>query len=306
MVNRPDSINNNHHFLTSFEWPTWLLIIFVYGSWLLLVQHYHTIGPILAIPLLILVGALFGSLCHELIHGHPTQITQLNTLLGSIPLTLFLPYSIYRETHIRHHQDDNITLPGIDPESYYCAASEYRLKSSPGKIFAWINMTIAGRLMFNPMIEILKLATLAFRSIISVEVSALKVWGTHLISVALLLLLITQYFEIPLWHYLLIAYSANSLTRIRSFYEHRARVNISERTVLMEPCLFFRILFLNLNYHLAHHENPSTPWYQLGDFYRTHRSDLISRSGDFYYKGYHHWLLGHLFRPVDSPVHPFA
>jgi fatty acid desaturase len=289
----------------SFEWPTWLLVLAVYGGWILLLQHYHLIGPIFAAPLLILVCALHGSMCHELIHGHPTRITAFNSLLGSIPLTLFLPYPIYRESHLTHHHDENITLPGKDPESYYCSASEYRRKSRPGKLFAWINMTIAGRLLFNPAIEIFSLGKLVCNALKTGEVHALKVWGIHLVSVALLMLLIVQYFQVPWWHYLLIAYFANSLTRIRSFYEHRARFDVSERTVLMEPCLFFKIMFLNLNFHLAHHEHPSIPWYRLGDYYREHRTDLISRSGDFYYGGYRHWLLGHLFRPIDSPIHPF-
>jgi len=292
-------------FTASFEWPTWLLILSVYGGWFLLMQYYHSLGPIVALPLLIVVCTLHGSLCHELIHGHPTRITALNSLLGSVPLTLFLPYSIYRESHLTHHHDENITLPGKDPESYYCSASEYGRKSRPGKMFAWVNMTIAGRLLFNPAVEILGLGKLAFNTVKSGDTEALKIWGIHLVSVGLLMLLIVQYFQVPWWHYLLIAYFANSLTRIRSFYEHRARTTVSERTVLMEPCLFFRILFLNLNFHLAHHENPSIPWYQLGDYYHDHRSDLISRSGDFYYGGYRHWLLGHLFRPVDSPIHPF-
>lgn len=302
---RVNSAHDDNRYSALIESPTWMLIILVYGSWFLLVQNYHLIGPIIAAPLLVIVCTLFGSLCHELIHGHPTRITILNTLLGSIPLTLFLPYPIYRESHIQHHCDENITMPGIDPESYYCSASDYRLKSKLGKVFAWVNMTIAGRLLFSPVIEIFKLITLAFKAVKTADTSALKIWGIHLVSMVLLLLLITLYFDILLWQYLLIAYFAGSLTRIRSFYEHRARAKITERTVLMEPCWFFRILFLNLNYHLAHHENPSLPWYQLGDFYQAHKVELISRSGGFYYNGYHHWLLGHLIRPIDSPVHPY-
>jgi len=166
---------NNFRYLSSIEWPTWLLIIFVYASWFLLLQYYHLIGPIFAVPLLIVTCALYGSMCHELIHGHPTRITTLNTLLASIPLTLFLPFPIYRESHLQHHHDENITLPGKDPESYYVSASEYQLKSRPGKMFAWINMTIAGRLLFNPLIEILGLAKLAFEAIKSVDSNALKI-----------------------------------------------------------------------------------------------------------------------------------
>jgi len=289
----------------SIEWPTWILIFAVHGGWFALLQYYHAIGPTISAPLLVVVCAWHGSMCHELIHDHPTRITGLNSLLGSIPLSLFLPYAIYRESHLIHHHDENITLPGKDPESYYCSAREYRRKSKAGKAFVWINMTVAGRLLFNPMVEITGLGKQAVNAVKSGDAEALKVWAIHIVSVALLLLLIVQYFQVPWWHYLLIAYFANSLTRIRSFYEHRARTAVSERTVLMEPSLFFRLLFLNLNYHLAHHEHPSIPWYRLGDYYREHRVDLISRSGDFFYTGYRHWLLGFLFRPVDSPIHPF-
>jgi len=291
--------------LASFEWPTWLLIVSVYGSWILLMQFYHALGAVIALPLLVLVCALHGSMCHELIHGHPTRRQWINDLLASIPLTLFLPYPIYRDSHLEHHHDENITLPGKDPESYYCSAAEYQRKTRLGKGFAWVNMTIVGRLLFNPAVEIFRLGQLALKALKSADADALRIWGVHLVLVTLLMLVIVRYFQVPWWHYLLVAYFANSLTRIRSFYEHRARTVVSERTVLMEPCLFFRIMFLNLNFHLAHHENPSIPWYRLGHYYHAHRSELISRSGNFFFSGYRHWLLGHLFRPIDSPIHPF-
>jgi hypothetical protein len=77
-------------------------------------------------------------------------------------------------------------------------------------------MTIAGRLLFNSMIEILGLGKQAVKAVKTTGIDAQKVWGIHLVSVALLMLLVTRYFNIPWWHYLLIAYFANSLTRIRS------------------------------------------------------------------------------------------
>ena len=305
IMNKSNNYRDSDGYLASIEWPTWLLIFSVYASWILLMQYYHVLGAVLSVPLLVLVCALHGSMCHELIHGHPTRIQAVNNALASVPLMLFLPFPIYRESHLNHHHDENITLPGKDPESYYCSASEYRRKTWLGKAFAWINMTIVGRLLLNPAVEIFRLLQLAFKALKSADADALRVWGIHLVSVTLLMLVIVQYFQVPWWQYLLVAYFANSLTRIRSFYEHRARIVVSERTVLMEPCLFFRIMFLNLNFHLAHHEHPSIPWYQLGHYYRAHRSELITRSGDFFYSGYKHWLLGHLFRPVDSPIHPF-
>ena len=289
-----------------FEWQTWLLIIAVYGSWLSIIQNYAAMSPLVAIPLLIIVCALHGSMCHELIHGHPTRNNGLNDLLGSIPLMLFLPYPIYRESHLQHHRDESITLPGQDPESYFCSAAEYRNKSSLGKAMAWINMTVVGRLLFHPAIEIIGLVRHLARSFISLDFTGMRIWIVHLVSVALLLVLITQYFAVPLWHYLLIAYFGSSMVRIRSFYEHRPREKVAERSVLMEPNLFFRALFLNLNYHLPHHEHPQIPWYRLADYYHRNRDDMLERNGGFHYKGYRFWLLRHLFRPIDSPIHPFA
>ncbi|WP_242600803.1 fatty acid desaturase, partial [Erwinia billingiae] len=52
-----------------------------------------------------------------------------------------------------------------------------------------------------------------------------------------------------------------SLTKIRSFYEHRAEENPQARSVLNEAGPFWRLLFLNLNYHLVHHDLPGLPWY---------------------------------------------
>ena len=297
--------NHRSGFTATFEWQTGLLITGVYASWFLLAQNYHLIGPLFAIPLLGIVVTLFGSTAHEIIHGHPTRNARLNSLLVGIPLTLFLPFPIYRDTHLRHHRDENITIPGKDPESFYCSARDYQRKSKLGRALAWLNMTMIGRLLFSPAIEIYHLGLHALTAVLNGDRVNIRLWIIHLLSTGALLWLISAYFEIPLWQYFLIAYLGGSLGRIRSFYEHRARPAVSERTVLMEPCFFFRMLFLNLNYHLAHHERPSIPWYRLGQFYQAHRTELIVRSGDFYYPGYTSWLLGFLIRPVDSPIHPF-
>ena len=41
------------------------------------------------------------NLQHETIHGHPTRSRRVNEAIGSWPLSLWLPYSIYRSTHLR-------------------------------------------------------------------------------------------------------------------------------------------------------------------------------------------------------------
>ncbi len=66
------------------------------------------------------------NLQHEVIHGHPTPWRTVNEALGVWPLSLWLPYRIYRETHMRHHQDANLTDPFEDPESYYWTTAGWR------------------------------------------------------------------------------------------------------------------------------------------------------------------------------------
>ncbi|MET5115750.1 fatty acid desaturase, partial [Burkholderia pseudomallei] len=59
------------------------------------------------------------SLQHELLHGHPTRSARVNKLLGYPPLAVWYPYTLYRDTHLEHHRDEDQTAPGIDPESNY-------------------------------------------------------------------------------------------------------------------------------------------------------------------------------------------
>ena len=53
----------------------------------------------LSAPLLSVLLTWYGSLQHETIHGHPTPFRRFNGMLGSLPLSLWIPYTVYRETH---------------------------------------------------------------------------------------------------------------------------------------------------------------------------------------------------------------
>ena len=84
------------------EWPTWLLIVGVYGSWWAVLANYWLLGPVLSVVLLTVIIAVHMSLQHELLHGHPTRSVAFNGLLAYPPLALLFPYPIYRATHIAH------------------------------------------------------------------------------------------------------------------------------------------------------------------------------------------------------------
>jgi fatty acid desaturase len=62
---------------------------------------------------------------------------------------------------------------------------------------------------------------------------------------------------------LLIVYPSVSLSMLRSFVEHRYDEAPHRRTAVVEGHPFFALLFLNNNLHMAHHEYPAIPWYEL-------------------------------------------
>src|ERR1700744_6531143 len=68
------------------EWPTWLVIVAVYGGWFGIALHARRLGLPVALPLLGVFSAWYMSLQHELLHGHPTRSTRVNALLGAAPL----------------------------------------------------------------------------------------------------------------------------------------------------------------------------------------------------------------------------
>ena len=106
------------------EWPTAALAFVIYASWLMATYFYRDL-PWWGLPAIggwIIAWQL--NLQHETIHGHPTRKRAVNEAIGCWPLSLWLPYSIYRSTHLAHHRDENLTDPLDDPESYYWAEDQ--------------------------------------------------------------------------------------------------------------------------------------------------------------------------------------
>ena len=132
------------------EAPTWAMAAAVYGGFGLVTWNYQALPWWSILPL----GAWFvcwqGSLQHEVLHGHPTRIQAINSLLGYPCLWLWLPYPIYRDSHLKHHHDDDLVRPGIDPESYYVSAADWARMSRPRRGLLRARNSLAGRLMLGP------------------------------------------------------------------------------------------------------------------------------------------------------------
>src|ERR1700761_7465626 len=106
------------------NWRTLGVAGVILGGFVLWGFSFAALPLWLAAPLGSVLLAWYGSLQHETIHGHPTSSKRFNTLLGVLPLSLWIPYAVYRETHLRHHRHGGryLTHAEHDPESFYLSA----------------------------------------------------------------------------------------------------------------------------------------------------------------------------------------
>ena len=287
---------------TPFEIPTWLLIAGVYGAWSLLVVFYSAIYPLLWLVLTSLVLALFGSLCHELLHGHPSNKQKLNDAIGTPPLSLY-PYFDYKRSHLKHHDEAFLTEPGIDPESFFVRSEQWHNMNRVQRVLARFNMTLTGRLLFGPLRTYIGLARQASTEIRGNKPLARRKWLTYIASVVLFLWLLQGYFHIPAGLYILAAYMGHSLIALRSFYEHQTHVESNQRTVIVTSTLPLSFLFLYNNLHVVHHQHPGLAWYLIPGEFERDKLRYLERNGGFNFTGYRAWYK-HLIKPVASPVFP--
>lgn len=286
------------------EWPTWLLVGGIYCSWYLTMANFHQIHWLIATPLLTLILTLHSSLCHELIHGHPSRNQTLNNLLGYPSFGLIYPYTIFKETHLKHHDNGNITYPGIDPESFFIGQQDWGTKNNLSKIIAWANMTLAGRWLMGPGISFIGLVKNAVHDIRYAKFNRKLMWVSHYGLIATMLYVAYYIFEIQPMHYAIMAYFSLSIIQLRSFFEHRPVESIPGRSVIQEAASPMGFLFLNNNYHYTHHQHPGLAWYRLKKEYLANKQKYLEENGNFHYAGYLKWFK-YLFTPIHSPVHPF-
>ena len=71
--------------ITKIEWPTVALLVAFFVALASVIGWQDSIPWPLEILAYIYLGGLWMSLGHELLHGHPTPWTSLNTAIGFIP-----------------------------------------------------------------------------------------------------------------------------------------------------------------------------------------------------------------------------
>ena len=293
--------------LSHTELLTWLVLSGNYAAWFFLTWN-HTVIPWW---LLLFLGGftvcLHGSLQHELLHGHPTRSPRINKLLVWIPLGLWMPYTIYRDSHIGHHQCERLTDPIDDPESFYFDPAVWNhLPHIARYVLKW-NNTLGGRLTIGPVLVVTRFWYKQTRQLVLGDWHYAKVWIWHFFGCALVLYWVMVVCGLSFWQYVLFfAWPGLSLTLLRSFTEHRPVKELDQRTIIVEGSWLTRLLFLNNNYHHVHHADPGLAWYLLRRRYDATRDKVNRENGGFYFKNYAAIFRNYLLKPKDAPVYPYA
>ncbi len=287
------------------EVPTLLLVVATYAGWLASTSLYGRWPLWIVAPLTAVLVTLHGSLQHEIVHGHPTRWGSLNRLFAVVPLSLWLPYDRYRQSHLAHHIDARLTDPLDDPESYYWTAAAWGRLTPIGRTIVRMQQTLAGRVTVGAFWTIGRFWCAEWHKLLRNEPGVRAAWLEHLLWCVPVIVWVKVVCGMPLWVYgLTMAIPGTSLTLIRSFAEHRARTPVRYRVAIVEGSWILGPLYLFNNLHALHHEAPGIPWYEYPARYRLHRERLIKENGGLVYRTYFDVARRFLLRAHDAPVHP--
>ena len=285
--------------------PTWLVAIALYGAWVALIWYSARLPWWVIMPVGAYLLAWHFSLQHEAIHAFRGVPAWLRLAVVFPPLGLWFPYPLYRKSHTTHHRDVNLTIPGVDTESYYVLPADWERMGPIKRALLRFNQTMAGRLAVGPALRLWSLITKETRRVRQGDLSHLPHWAVHVVALVVLFWFISAVCGFPWWQYcLLVAYPGLSLGLLRAFTEHRAAVDSQQRTAAVESNVVFGLLYLYNNLHVVHHLKPTMPWYDIPRYYREHRAELLEMNGHFVYRGYGQLARKFFLAPVFSPVFP--
>jgi len=286
------------------EWQTLGLIVLTYAVWALATVWLATVWLPLAIVVTALSLALHSSLSHEVLHGHPFRSRLLNEALVFPALGLFIPYVRFRDTHMEHHRDENLTDPYDDPETNYLDPVVWDKLSFPMRVILRINNTLLGRLVIGPIVAQVNFTSADWRLVRNGDRGVAFAWFWHFVGVVPVILWLVYVAKMPIGAYLLSAYIGISIIKIRTFLEHRAHTQINGRTVVIEDQGWLAFMFLNNNFHLVHHLHPKVPWYDLPQLYFDNPEDYIRRNDGYRYASYAEVFKRYFLHAKDQVPHP--
>jgi fatty acid desaturase len=287
------------------EWPTVAVAsAFVVAFTAVLVWHEHLPG-VLVVASFAYLGGWYMSLQHEVIHGHPTPWRRLNHAVVGMPLALWLPFELYRESHLAHHRSD-LTDPDDDPETFYISPERWAAASRLHRLALRANRTLVGRLVIGPVIGPPVHLVRELRAAVR-RPDRRRLWAAHLVLACLTAWVVMAVAGVPPWQYLVgFCYLGLSVTYLRSFVEHLAVEAPAPRSAVVRSNWFFGLLFLNNNLHHTHHTLPGAAWYRLPALTREIAADEAAADGAGWYAGYGEVVRRYGLRPFSTPVHPLA
>jgi len=284
------------------EGPTLLVLAGAYALWAVATVW---VAPLwLAIVLAGVAAALHSSLTHEVLHGHPTRNPWINGALVFPALSLFIPYMRFRDTHLAHHDDERLTDPYDDPETNFMDPAVWARLSLPCRALMRVNNTLAGRMVLGPLIGQVLFMRCDFRAILRGDRRVLAGWLLHVPAVAVVVWWAVAVGQMPWWAYLLQAWLALGLLKIRTFLEHRAHEDAPCRTVVIESRGPLAFLFLNNNFHIVHHSHPGVQWWQMPRLYFADRDGYLAANGGYVYRSYAEVFRRYFLRAKDPVPHP--
>lgn len=289
------------------DMPTIFLGFSVYAAFLLLTWFYHDLPWWVVLPLGASVICLHGSLQHEAVHGYPFQSQTLNRLFSGWALWLWMPYDNYVHSHLKHHIDEDLTAPLIDPESNYLTAAQLAGMSAPHRLVRQAMRTLAGRMLLGPAYYAVNVLRYLLRDLREGNGQRLRAWAWHLPSTTLILYWVIGICDIPLWAYVaLFAYPGTSMALVRSFAEHRAMPDERQRTIILEAGPFWSVMFLWNNLHALHHAEPGLAWHRRPSRYRELKPALLAANGNYFVQGYAALAKKYFLRPKEPLLHPYS
>jgi fatty acid desaturase len=283
------------------EWPTLAVASAIAVGLAATLALHERLPTVAEIAVLGVLAAWYGSLQHEVIHGHPTPWPRVNTALAIAPLGIVVPCRQYRAQHIVHHETADLTDPDGDPESWYVTPEAWASAGLVRRGYLTATRTLLGRLVIGPLVVAARWAGLGMRHA-RTAAGALHVAG-HVAAVAVVLVVVRST-GMSLWTYVIgVVWVGGALTLLRSFAEHRM-TDAGPRSAIVRSGRFFSLLYLNNNLHHTHHVRPGVPWFELPRADAELGADEAVAAGAGVYAGYGEIARRFLLHPFDTPVHP--
>ncbi len=286
------------------ELPSIALLILCYTGYAIITMRALDLGVCVSISLLVPILVLHSSLQHEFIHGHPSSNKIFNDFLVFPAIGIFVPYLRFKDLHLVHHYDPNLTKPDVDPESNFMDPKKWHQLSKWRKGLRNFNNTLLGRMLIGPCADILWYYGKDVLESLKGNKRIAYSYIYHLLGLMPVLSWHMFVSSLSLWSYLIAAYLTMSVLKVRTFLEHTAHDRIAARTVVIEDRGLLALLFLNNNYHAVHHSNPRLTWHRLPGEYNRRREEFLYRNAGYWFKSYWTVFRLYFFNIKDQVPHP--